>query len=97
MRIDNARAPPLPAAVDDRGAKGELRRQGRDRTGARLFLFRRRAAEAVGDKTAHTRRGTAHRGERGEAAGVAPQAEIIRLSRSLFDVRFASQSGLWPT
>jgi len=50
-----------------------LHREGRHGAGARLLLFRRRAAAPLGDQPADPRRGPPHGGEFRQAAGtVAP-------------------------
>ena len=78
-----AHAPPLPAAMVNRGRHGILHGEGRHRPSARVPLFRKRVAAALVNEKAHPRRGVPDRGEHRQAAeraaadieGYSPAAE----------------------
>jgi len=61
---------PLPAALDRRGHRRCLRREGQRRPKARLFLLRGRAGPAFIGQATHQGRGAADCSERRQAAGV---------------------------
>jgi hypothetical protein len=58
----------LPAALVDRGTSGILYREGRQRPGACLPLFRGWAGAALNCEAAHARRGVPYRGKHCQAA-----------------------------